>query len=42
MKRSKFEKLQKLLKKVLDKKPLRWYNEQVVSRKAEALQDLEN
>ena len=26
----------------LDKKPLRWYNKQVVSRKAEALQDLEN
>ena len=36
------QKVQKLLKIRLDKKPLRWYNKQVVSRKAEALQDLEN
>ena len=36
------QKVQKLLKIGLDKKPLRWYNKQVVSRKAEALQDLEN
>ena len=32
----------KASKKGLDKKPPRWYNKQVVSRKAEALQDLEN
>ena len=30
------QKVQKLLKIRLDKKPLRWYNKQVVSRKAEA------
>ena len=36
------QKVQKLLKIRLDKNPLRWYNKQVVSRKAEALQDLEN
>ena len=30
------QKAQKLLKIRLDKKPLRWYNKQVVSRKAEA------
>ena len=36
------QKVQKLLKIRLDKKPLRWYDKQVVSRKAEALQDLEN
>ena len=36
------QKVQKLLKIRLDKKPFRWYNKQVVSRKAEALQDLEN